>query len=141
MKYPKLKAEWTPVENPSDFTGVRNQQVMRVYKNGELFLEEEYPEWIASAEFFVPAWDNGGKLLVEPTEIMFTIQTFSPLEHDQLILEGDVDSFSSEIITSDPIQLSSLSTDNPSNLEVFVMPFPENYQDYEVPVVPVSGVI
>jgi len=58
-----------------------------------------------------------------------------------LILEGDVDSFSSEIITSDPIQLSSLSTDNPSNLEVFVMPFPENYQDYEVPVVPVSGVI
>jgi len=141
MKYPKLKAEWTPVENPSDFAGVRNQQVMRAYKNGELVLEEEYPEWISSSEFFVPAWDNGGKLLVEPTEIMFTIQTFSPLERDQVILEGDVDSFSSEIITSDPIQLSSLSTDDPSNLKVFVMPFPENYQDYEVPVVPVSGVI
>ena len=256
MKYPKLRAEWTPVENPSDFAGVRNQQVMRVYKivpndevdstatitftdspdvngtivivdragtsgiyksasstnvssgefnhggkenaaaglkecieyasgetitvvddgdgsltltqkalgpitvankvivsdlsnvaiagfdnnNEELVLEEEYPEWIESAEFFVPAWDSGGKLLVEPTEIMFTIQTFSPLEHDQVILEGDVDSFSSEIISSETIQLSSLSTDDPSNLEVFVMPFPENYQEYEIPVVPASGV-
>ena len=140
MKYPKLKAEWTPVENTPDFAGVRNQQVMRVYKNGELFLEEEYPEWIASAEFFVPAWDDGGKLLVEPTEIMFTIQTFSPLEHDQLILEGD-DSFSSEVISSTTIPLIPLNPASPSNLEVFVMPFPENYQDYEVPVVPVSGVI
>ena len=128
MKYPKLKAEWTPVENPSDFTGVRNQQVMRVYKNGELFLEEEYPEWIASAEFFVPAWDNGGKLLVEPTEIMFTIQAIS-------------DNFPSEIISSETIQLSDIGIDNPSNLEVFVLPFPENYQDYEVPLVPSSGVI
>ena len=141
MKYPKLKAEWTPVENPSDFAGVRNQQVMRVYKNGELFLEEEYPEWIASAEFFVPAWDSGGRLLVEPTEIMFTIQAFSPLEHDQAILEGGVDSFSSEIITSAPIQLAPLNLGAPSNLEVFVMPFPENYQDYEPPVALPSGVI
>ena len=133
MKYPKLKAAWTPVENPHDFTGVRNQQVVSVYKNGELILQEEHPEWVSSAEFFVPAWDKGGKLLIEPTEIMFTVQTFSPLEYDQKILEGDVDSFSSEIISSETIQLSSLSTDDPSNLEVFVMPFPENYQEYEAP--------
>tara|TARA_R100001377_G_C3155703_1_gene97907 strand:- start:221 stop:655 length:435 start_codon:yes stop_codon:yes gene_type:complete len=128
MKYPKLRAEWTPVENPNDFTGIRNEQTMKVYKNGVLFLEEEYPEWERSAEFFIPAWDSKGKLLVTPTEIMFTIQTLSP-------------NFPSEIISSETIQLSDVGIDNPSNLEVFVMSFPENYQDYEAPIVPGSGSI
>ena len=126
MKYPKLKAEWTPVENPMDKGIVR--QVMKVYKNGELILGEEHDEWTHWSEFFVPAWDNRGGLLVEPTEIMFTVQAIS-------------DNFPSEIIASEIIQLSDIGIDSPSNLEVFVMPFPENYQEYEVPVVPVSGVI
>ena len=128
MKYPKLRAEWTPVENPHDFTGVRNQQIMKVYNNGELALEEEYPEWERSADFFIPAWDGKGKLLVKPTEVMFTIQTLS-------------ENFPSEIIASETIQLASIGIDSPSNLEVFVLPFPENYQDYETPMVPASGVI
>ena len=56
------------------------------------------------------------------------------------ILQSEI-TFSSDVITSEPIQLSSVAIESPSNLEVFVMPFPENYQEYEVPVVPVSGVI
>ena len=128
IKYPKLKATWTPVENPSDFTGVRNSQVMKVYKNGSLFIEETYPEWERSAEFFIPAWDDKGKLLVTPTEIMFTIQTLSPI-------------FPSEVVSSETIQLSDIGIENPSNLEVFVMSFPENYQEHEVIIFPASGVI
>ena len=128
MKYPKLRAEWIPVENPPDFTGVRNQQIMKVYSNGELVLEEEHSEWERSADFFIPAWDEKGKLLAEPTEVMFTIQTISV-------------NFPSEIIASETIHLASIGIDNPSNLEVFVLPFPENYQDYETPVISGSGVI
>ena len=130
MKYPKLKAEWVPVENPPD-KGI-TYQVFKAYKitpeNKELIFEEEYDPFQMSVEFFTPAWDDKGKLLVEPTEIMFTIQAIS-------------DNFPSEIISSETIQLSDIGIDNPSNLEVFVLPFPENYQDYEIPMVPVSGVI
>ena len=96
--------------------------------NGELAFEETCDEFQMSTEFFIPAWDDKGKLLVEPTEIMFTIQAIS-------------DNFSSEIVSSETIQLSGIGIESPSNLEVFVMPFPENYQDYEIPMVPVSGVI
>ena len=96
--------------------------------NKELVFWSEYDEFQMSTEFFVPAWDNMGRLLVEPTEIMFTVQAIS-------------DNFSSEIISSEAIQLSGIGIDSPSSLEVFIMPFPENYQDYEVPVVPASGVI
>jgi hypothetical protein len=101
---------------------------MKVYKNGVLSLEEEHPEWVMSSEFFIPAWDDKGILLDNPTEIVFTIQTLSQ-------------NFPSEIVSSEAIQLSNIGIENPSNLEVFVMSFPENYQEHEVIIFPASGVI
>jgi len=93
-----------------------------------LSYESSYGNFQSSAEFFIPAWDNKGNLLTEPSAVIATVQAIS-------------NNFSSDIITSEPIQLSGIGLDSPSNLEVFVMPFPENFQDYEVPMVPNSGVI
>ena len=125
MKYPKLTAKWQPVD--PQINGITHQTV-KIYMNGELITEEENDPYQDSVEFFVPAWDFSGKLIVDPTETLVTVQAFS-------------DNFASEIISSEPIQLSGIAIESPSNLEVFVMPFPENYQEYEVPVVLVSGVI
>jgi|TARA_R110000744_G_scaffold336224_1_gene441537 hypothetical protein len=126
MKYPKLRSEWIPVENPAE-KGITHQ-IFKSYINGELAFEKHYDLFQNSAEFFIPAWDVTGKLLVEPSTITTTVQAISY-------------NFPSDIIMSEPMQLSGIGIDNPSNLEVFVMPFPENFQDYEVPVVPNSGVI
>tara|TARA_R110002110_G_scaffold201091_4_gene411967 strand:+ start:130 stop:510 length:381 start_codon:yes stop_codon:yes gene_type:complete len=126
MKYPKLRSEWVPVENPTE-KGITRYD-FKAYLNGELYYENSHDYWQTSAEFFIPAWDDKGKLLVEPSAVIATVQAIS-------------DNFPSEVIVSEPIQLSSIGIGNPSNLEVFVMPFPENFQDYEVPVVPNSGVI
>mgnify|MGYP006095315051 FL=1 len=125
MKYPKLIARWQPVD--PQVNGITHQ-VVKIYMNGELITEKENDPYQDSVEFFVPAWDFSGKLIADPTETSVTVQAFS-------------DNFASEIISSAPIQLSSIAIESPSNLEVFVMPFPENYQEYEVPVVLVSGVI
>ena len=125
MKYPKLTAKWQPAD--PQINGITHQAV-KIYMNGELITEKENDPYQDSVEFFVPAWDFSGKLIVDPTETLVTVQAFS-------------DNFASEIISSEPIQLSGIAIESPSNLEVFVMPFPENYQEYEVPVVPVSGVI
>jgi hypothetical protein len=125
MKYPKLTAKWQPAD--SQINGITHQAV-KIYMNGELITEKGTDPYQDSVEFFVPAWDFSGKLIADPTETSVTVQAFS-------------DNFASEIISSEPIQLSSLAIESPSNLEVFVMPFPENYQEYEVPVVLVSGVI
>jgi len=126
MKYPKLKAEWIAIDNPYE-KGITHQS-FKAYLNDELTYENTYDPPHNFAEFFIPAWDDKGKLLVEPSIVTTTVQAIS-------------DNFSSDVITSEPIQLSSVAIESPSNLEVFVMPFPENYQEYEVPVVPVSGVI
>ena len=126
MKYPKLKAQWVAIDDPYE-KGI-TYQIFKAYLNGELAYENTYDPSRNFAEFFVPAWDDKGKLLVEPSAVITTVQAIS-------------DNFSSDIITSEPIQLFSVAIESPSNLEVFVMPFPENYQEYEVPVVPVSGVI
>lgn len=126
MKYPKLKAEWVAIDNP-DEKGITHQS-FKAYLNDELAYENTYDPPYNFAEFFIPAWDGKGRLLVKPSIVTTTVQAIS-------------DNFSSDIITSEPIQLSSVAIESPSNLEVFVMPFPENYQEYEVPVVPVSGVI
>ena len=127
MKYPKLKSEWVPVENPHE-KGITHYD-FKAYLNGELLYENSYGYWENSeVEFFIPAWDDKGKLLMEPSAVIATVQAIS-------------DNFPSEIVMSEPIQLSDISIGNPSNLEVFVMPFPENFQDYEAPVVSNSGVI
>ena len=126
MKYPKLKSEWVGVENPHE-KGITHYD-FKAYLNGELSYENSYDHWVNSAEFFIPAWDDKGKLLKEPSAVIATVQAIS-------------DNFPSEIIASEPIQLSGIGIGNPSNLEVFVMPFPENFQDYEAPVVSNSGVI
>jgi hypothetical protein len=126
MKYPKLKAEWIAVDNPYE-KGVTHQS-FKAYLNEELAYENTYEPLINSSEFFIPAWDNKGNLLAEPSIVTTTVQAIS-------------DNFSSDVIMSEPIQLSGVAIESPSNLEVFVRPFPENYQEYEVPVVPVSGVI
>ena len=97
-------------------------------ENKELVYENNYDPDKSSAEFFVPAWDNMGGLLTDPFEILVTVQAIS-------------DTFPSEVISSEAIQLSAISIGNPSNLEVFVMPFPENYEEHEVSMVPASGVV
>ena len=125
MKYPKLTAKWQPADPQAN--GITHQTI-KIYMNGELITEKENDPHQDSVEFFVPAWDFSGKLIVDPTETLVTVQAFS-------------DNFASEIISSEPIQLSGIAIESPSNLEVFVMPFPDNYQEYEVPVVSVSGVI
>ena len=135
MKYPKLRAEWVPLEDPHE-KGITHQN-FKAYINGELFCERNVGEFDDSVEFVIrlpsydppiPPWNNTGKLNKESLTVTTTIQAIS-------------DNFPSDVIESEPLHLSDIGIDNPSNLEVFVMPFPENYQDYEPPVALPSGVI
>ena len=125
MKYPKLKAEWTPVENPHE-KGITHQN-FKAYINGEMFCEQNVDEFQSSAEFVVrlpsydppiPPWNNTGGLNKEALTVTTTIQAMS-------------DTFSSDVIESEPLHLSDIGIGNPSNLEVFVMPFPENYEEVD----------
>ena len=75
--------------------------------------------WDASLEFFVPAWDKKGYLIQEPTRIYYTV-------------EVTTDNFSSEIVTSNVIELQSIAIDEaPTDLKVSVMPFPQYHQEYD----------
>ena len=80
-------------------------------------------------EFFIPAWDSKGNLLENQTRVYFTV-------------EAKTDNFSSEIITSNVIQLESISMkEKPADLKVSVMPFPQFYQEFDSPIFVVgSGV-
>jgi hypothetical protein len=139
MKYPKLRAEWIPVENP-DGKGITHQN-FKAYINGELFFEEDYDPDQNSAEFVIrlpsydppiPPWNSTGKLNRESLTVTTTMQAIS-------------ETFSSDVIESEPLHLSDIDIGNPSNLEVFVMPFPENYEEVDWLAlqhpVPSSGVI
>ena len=141
MKYPKLRAEWVPVENPIE-KGITHQD-FKAYINGKLFFEETYDQFQMSTEFVVripsydppiPPWNDTGKLNINhtPAVITTTVQAIS-------------DNFPSDVIESEPLHLSDIGIDNPSNLEVFVMPFPENPEEVDWlvlrPPVSPSGVI
>ena len=69
MKYPILKAEWIPVENPEE-QGITHQN-FKAYLNGELFFEEDCDPNRNSAKFSVrmpwhdpaiPPWNSNGEL-------------------------------------------------------------------------------
>ena len=115
MKYPKIIAEWQPIYNPD--IDVKRQE-LKIYKNSELIQEYSLNRWDASLEFFVPAWDKKGYLIQEPTRIYYTV-------------EVTTDNFSSEIVTSNVIELQSIAIgENPTDLKVSVMPFPQFYQEH-----------
>ena len=116
MKYPKIIAEWQPIYNPD--IDVKSQE-LKIYKNSELIQEYSLNRWDASLEFFVPAWDKKGHLIQEPTRIYYTV-------------EVTTDNFSSEIVTSNVIELQSIAIDEaPTDLKVSVMPFPQYHQEYD----------
>jgi hypothetical protein len=116
MKYPKIIAEWQPIYNPD--IDVKSQE-LKIYKNSELIQEYSLNRWDASLEFFVPAWDKKGYLIQEPTRIYYTV-------------EATTDNFSSEIVTSNVIELQSIAIDEaPTDLKVSVMPFPQYHQEYD----------
>ena len=116
MKYPKIIAEWQPICNPD--IDVKSQE-LKIYKNSELIQEYSLNRWDASLEFFVPAWDKKGYLIQEPTRIYYTV-------------EVTTDNFSSEIVTSNVIELQSIAIDEaPTDLKVSVMPFPQYHQEYD----------
>ena len=116
MKYPKIIAEWQPIYNPDN--DVKSQE-LKIYKNSELIQEYSLNRWDASLEFFVPAWDKKGYLIQEPTRIYYTV-------------EVTTDNFSSEIVTSNVIELQSIAIDEaPTDLKVSVMPFPQYHQEYD----------
>ena len=116
MKYPKIIAEWQPIYNPN--IDVKSQE-LKIYKNSELIQEYSLNRWDASLEFFVPAWDKKGYLIQEPTRIYYTV-------------EVTTDNFSSEIVTSNVIELQSIAIDEaPTDLKVSVMPFPQYHQEYD----------
>ena len=116
MKYPKIRAEWQPIYNPD--IDVKSQE-LKIYKNSELIQEYSLNRWDASLEFFVPAWDKKGYLIQEPTRIYYTV-------------EVTTDNFSSEIVTSNVIELQSIAIDEaPTDLKVSVMPFPQYHQEYD----------
>ncbi len=116
MKYPKIRAEWQPIHNPE--IDVRSQE-LKIYKNSELIQEYSLNRWDTSLEFFVPAWDKKGYLIQEPTRIYYTV-------------EATTDNFSSEIVTSNVIELQSIAIDEkPTGLKVSVMPFPDFHQEYD----------
>ena len=121
MKYPNLRSEWVPVENP-DGKGITHQ-TMKVYANDELVLEKQYDMFQTSAEYFIPVWDKRGRLLTEPTEVKVTVQAVS-------------ENFSSDIIESPIISLSGIGIDNPSNLSVSMMAFPEFFEEVEEELMP-----
>ena len=116
MKYPKIIAEWQPIYNPD--IDVKSQE-LKIYKNSELIQEYSLNRWDASLEFFVPAWDKKGYLIQEPTRIYYTV-------------EVTTDNFSSEIVTSNVIELQSIAIDEaPRDLMVSVIPFPQYHQEYD----------
>ena len=116
MKYPKIIAEWQPIYNPD--IDVKSQE-LKIYKNSELIQEYSLNRWDASLEFFVPAWAKKGYLIQEPTRIYYTV-------------EVTTDNFSSEIVTSNVIELQSIAIDEaPTDLKVSVMPFPQYHQEYD----------
>ena len=128
MKYPKIIAEWQPIYNPD--IDVKSQE-LKIYKNSELIQEYSLNRWDASLEFFVPAWDKKGYLIQEPTRIYYTV-------------EVTTDNFSSEIVTSNVIELQSIAIDEaPTDLKVSVMPFPQYHQEYDPsnPNIPASASI
>ena len=115
MKYPKIKAEWRPIENPD--INVTSQE-LKIYVNGSLREKRVFDRWASEHEFFVPAWDQKGNLLEDSTRIYYTV-------------EAKTDNFSSEVVASNIVQLESISvTEKPTDLKVSVMPFPEFHQEY-----------
>ena len=126
MKYPKIKAEWEPISNPN--VNVTSQE-LKIYVNGSLKEQRAFDRWARDHEFFIPAWDSKGNLLENQTRVYFTV-------------EAKTDNFSSEIITSNVIQLESISMkEKPADLKVAVMPFPQFYQEFDSPIFVVgSGV-
>ena len=124
MKYPKIRAEWQPIHNPE--IDIKSQE-LKIYKNSELVQEHSLNRWDTSLEFFVPAWDNNGRLIEEPTRIYYTI-------------EATTDNFSSETVTSNVIELQSVAIDEtPTDLKVSVMPFPDFHQEYDPSNTNISG--
>ena len=117
MKYPILKAEWIPVENPEE-KGITHQN-FRAYilavgetedlqkfqlLNEALFFEKDYSPDQNSAEFPVripwynppiPPWNSNGELNLESLTVITTVQAIS-------------ETFSSDIIESEPLHLSAL---------------------------------
>ena len=115
MKYPKIRAEWQPISNPD--IDIKSQE-LKIYKNSELIEEYSLNRWDRSLEFFVPAWDEKGYLIQDPTRIYYTVEAIT-------------DNFSSEVISSNVIELQSVAIDEkPTDLKVSVMPFPDFHQEY-----------
>ena len=115
MKYPKIKAEWQPIGNPN--IDIKSQK-LKIYKNSELIQEHSLNRWEGSLEFFVPAWDEKGHLIQDPTRIYYTV-------------EAVTDNFSSEVVASNVVELQSVAIDEkPTDLKVSVMPFPDFHQEY-----------
>ena len=115
MKYPKIKAEWQPIGNPE--INVTSQE-LKIYINGSLREKRVFDRWASEYEFFVPAWDQKGNLLEDTTRIYYTV-------------EAKTDNFSSEVVTSNVVQLENISViEKPTDLKVSVMPFPEFYQEF-----------
>ena len=115
MKYPKIKAEWRPIESPD--INVTSQE-LKIYVNGSLREKRVFDRWASEHEFFVPAWDQKGNLLEDTTRIYYTV-------------EAKTDNFSSEVVASNVVQLESISvTEKPTDLKVSVMPFQEFYQEF-----------
>ena len=115
MKYPKIRAEWRPIENLD--INVTSQE-FKIYVNGIRKGKEIFDRWVRDHEFFVPAWDQKGNLLEDTTRIYYTV-------------EAKTDNFSSEVVTSNVVQLENISViEKPTDLKVSVMPFPEFYQEF-----------
>ena len=115
MKYPKIKAEWQPIDNLN--IDIKSQE-LKIYKNSELIEEHSLSRWDGSLEFFIPAWDEKGNLLQNPTRIYYTVEAIT-------------DNFSSEVVASNVIELQSVAIDEkPTDLKVSVMPFPDFHQEY-----------
>ena len=115
MKYPKIRAEWQPIGNPN--IDIKSQK-LKIYKNSELIQEHSLNRWEGSLEFFVPAWDEKGHLIQDPTRIYYTV-------------EAVTDNFSSEVVASNVVELQSVAIDEkPTDLKVSVMPFPDFHQEY-----------
>ena len=115
MKYPKIRAEWQPIGNSN--IDVKSQE-LKIYKNSELVQEYSLNRWEGSLEFFIPAWDEKGHLIQEPTRIYYTVEAIT-------------DNFSSEVVASNVVELQSIAIDEkPTDLKVSVMPFPDFHQEY-----------
>jgi len=115
MKYPKIRAEWQPIENLE--INVTSQE-FKIYVNGIRKGKEVFDRWTREHEFFVPAWDEKGNLLEDPTRIHYTV-------------EAKTDTFASEVVSSNVIELQSIAIgENPTDLKVSVMPFPDFYQEH-----------